>query len=89
MSEQEKRSYWWCQNCKAEVDPRSVTYAELHQLCGHPVTVIEPTDTAPAPVNAELLEACRELVRAVNCDQEPSPAIERAEAAIANATKGG
>ena len=35
-------SYWWCANCKEEVDGSHVTYAEMHENCGHPVESITP-----------------------------------------------
>ena len=35
------KAYWWCENCQIEVDPRSVTYEEFHDCCGHPVRAIE------------------------------------------------
>lgn len=34
--------YWYCSNCREEVDAHNVTFAELHDLCGHPAIWIEP-----------------------------------------------
>jgi hypothetical protein len=99
MSEQEKHSYWWCQNCKAEVNPRSVTYTERHDHCGHPVVAVDPA--APTPVNDELLEAlkraavfigsrcgCGDPEQCVTCQayHEAANAVAKYET---NATKGG
>jgi hypothetical protein len=36
------KGYWYCPNCKEEVSPETVTFQELHDLCGHPVRFIEP-----------------------------------------------
>lgn len=36
-----EHSYWWCDNCKEEVDPHRVTFAEMHEDCGYPVRSIE------------------------------------------------
>jgi len=33
--------YWWCSNCKEEVDGGRVTFEEMHDDCGHPVAWIE------------------------------------------------
>jgi hypothetical protein len=35
-------SYWWCSNCKEEVDGRRVTFSEKHMDCGHYVECITP-----------------------------------------------
>lgn len=39
-----KKSYWYCPNCKEEIDPRNVTFQELHDTCGHAVEWIEGID---------------------------------------------
>lgn len=36
-----KTSYWYCPNCKEEIDPANVTFQELHNACGHAVEWIE------------------------------------------------
>ena len=36
-----KTAFWYCENCKQEVDPINVTYQELHDTCGHPVEWID------------------------------------------------
>jgi hypothetical protein len=33
--------YWWCPNCREEVDSRNVTFQEKHENCGHSVDWIE------------------------------------------------
>jgi len=35
-------SYWWCPNCREEVDGHHVTYQEQHEACGHLVESITP-----------------------------------------------
>ena len=37
-------SYWWCSNCKEEVDGRRVTFSEKHMDCGHYVECITPEE---------------------------------------------
>ena len=37
--EAKQYSYWWCHNCKTEVDNTNVTFEEKHDSCGHPVIV--------------------------------------------------
>lgn len=34
-------SYWYCPNCKIEVDPHCVTNTEFHDNCGCPVIWVE------------------------------------------------
>lgn len=34
-------NYWWCPNCKEEIEPHNVTYQEIHELCGRRVQWIE------------------------------------------------
>lgn len=36
-----KTSYWYCPNCREEIDPTNVTFQELHDSCGHAVEWIE------------------------------------------------
>lgn len=35
------KGYWYCVNCKCEVDSRNVTFEELHDSCFCPVKWIE------------------------------------------------
>ena len=35
------KTYWYCPYCGEEVDPQNVTYQEMHEDCGHPVTLID------------------------------------------------
>ena len=51
-------SYWWCANCKEEVDGSHVTYGEMHDNCGHPVESITPEKQERI---AELETALREI----------------------------
>jgi hypothetical protein len=37
-------SYWWCPNCREEVDGHHVTYQEQHEACGHLVEPITPEE---------------------------------------------
>lgn len=37
-------NYWWCPNCQEEVAGSRVTFAEMHDSCGHPVTCVELSD---------------------------------------------
>ena len=58
----ESIGYWWCPNCKEECNPHHVTYAELHESCGHPVNWIDSLHSpagylSPAEVEAEVKEA--------------------------------
>jgi hypothetical protein len=46
-------TYWWCWNCAEEVDPRCVTFQEIHDRCGHPVDSV--TDEVPL-TDAEYIE---------------------------------
>lgn len=58
---QEQEGYWWCAECREEVDAACVTYQEKHEACGHPVTWVEPHDPI-ARLRDELGEARRESV---------------------------
>ena len=33
----ETGGFWWCPECKREVDPIGVTFEENHEVCGYPV----------------------------------------------------
>ncbi len=59
-------SYWWCANCNEEVDDTRVTYQELHDICGHPVVVVEPKDEMDTlrAENAKLKAGIDRLVEA-------------------------
>ena len=94
--------YWWCENCKEEVGGYHVTSSEMHEVCGHPVVVIEAGDqldmmrTQLAAREAELAQAQGEIARLkrVACEQEVAiDAAEKralkAELEIDRLTKGG
>jgi hypothetical protein len=49
-------SYWYCPNCKEEVDGSCVTFQELHEVCGHPVECITPEDNLQSRLDAALAE---------------------------------
>jgi DNA repair exonuclease SbcCD ATPase subunit len=53
-------SYWWCPNCREEVDGHHVTYQEQHEACGHLVESISITPEKQeriAKLEAELAKA--------------------------------
>ncbi|TAK89374.1 MAG: hypothetical protein EPO06_11975 [Burkholderiaceae bacterium] len=39
-------NFWWCSNCREEVDPARVTFQERHDSCGHAVRWIDAKPTA-------------------------------------------
>jgi len=57
-------SYWWCPNCREEVDGHHVTYQEQHEVCGHLVESISIT-----PEKQErLAELEAELTKVKECN---------------------
>ena len=57
-------SYWWCPNCREEVDWYHVTYQEQHEACGHLVESISIT-----PEKQErLAELEAELTKVKECN---------------------
>lgn len=62
MDDKEAQGYWWCAECHEEVSPSRVTYAELHDACGHPVVYVEPKDPI-AILRAQLAEQAAEVRR--------------------------
>lgn len=47
-------SYWYCPTCKSEVDAKSVTFSENHELCNSPVVSLKQDHVA---VPIELIKA--------------------------------
>lgn len=37
QKEQMSKGFWWCPECKQEVDGTNVTFEEFHDACGTPV----------------------------------------------------
>ena len=61
------KTYWYCPYCGEEVDPQNVTYQEMHEDCGHPVTLIDdslPTYNQLQAENTRLREAITEFAKA-------------------------
>jgi hypothetical protein len=66
----ESKGYWWCPYCKEECNSHHVTYAGLHENCGHPVEWIEPQ-------NEELLLTGNERIDIAQKykSQHPNPEV--------------
>ena len=47
------RLYWWCPECKVEVDPRNVTFGEKHDRCGSTVIAKETSKIDNRPEKLE------------------------------------
>ena len=79
------KTYWYCPYCGEEVDPQNVTYQEMHEDCGHPVTLVDdslPTYNQLQAENTRLREAITEFAKADKvlrrdyteyCDEEGYP----------------
>ena len=50
-------SYWYCPECKTEVDGSCVTFSEHHDGCGSPVLWIEPGHIVIKEAEIEQLQA--------------------------------
>src|ERR1035437_6260039 len=61
-------AYWWCPNCKAEVDGSRVTYQEKHDSCGHQVESI-PVGLATYDELTAELDAAKKERDEVDCHQ--------------------
>ena len=63
-------SFWFCPECKIEVDGRNVTNAELHESCGCPVFVVNtsniPTTIEQLISDLEELEEYRKIGFTIN-----------------------
>ena len=58
------KTYWYCPYCGEEVDPQNVTNQEMHEDCGHPVTLVDdslPTYNQLQAENARLREALEKI----------------------------
>ena len=63
-----KTSYWYCPNCREEIDPTNVTFQELHDSCGHAVEWIEG-------IEPDRLEEICAAERDGRCGEDDSPII--------------
>jgi formate dehydrogenase maturation protein FdhE len=63
--------FWWCPNCKEEVDGHNVTFQEHHEVCGSVVQICELQDK---PLTQQLAEVKAErdaLAEQIACAQPP------------------
>lgn len=67
---------WWCDNCRLECDESTVTYAEMHEACGHPVRWIQHAfrymyDAAPDMLEVlEEYQWCKPLYNIVDWKEQ-------------------
>lgn len=58
----EKLKYWYCPNCRTEVDSRNVTFEEKHDTCGHNAEWIQQTQTERERKLYEALKEAKQLL---------------------------